>query len=375
VSGGTPPYYYFWEFGDLSPYSSEQNPTHTYTSPLVVGGIQDYDAYLIVSDSTSRPETDVTCNVNITVTESTTTPTTTPTETPTETPTTTPTTTNEGITLTDIQGDVAVVRNGVTITTSYLQPGDQVTTGGGSSATITFADGSKVEMGPNSSFELQSMSQTQSVVKLLLGKIHVLLSPIFTVRTPIAVCAVRGAEFVVEVTANGTTTLTVLSDECAFSGTGGLKTVLVGQDQTSVVTPGGVPSDPVSINPSQIDKWWTPQSSLPLEAIFGVVAAVAIVAIVAVVLVLRKHAGAQAPPAVSEEKIEKPTVEQPREANMRGSPTAVSQPPQPPESVPPTASVALSDKKLAFCSNCGKKLPAPNAKFCPFCGTPIKPQP
>ena len=259
VSGGTPPYYYFWEFGDSSPYSSEQNPTHTYTSSLFVGGIQDYDAYLIVSDSTSRPETDVTCNVNITVTESTTTPT----AAPTETPTTTPTTANEGITLTGMQGNVVVERNGVAITTSYLQHGDQVTTGGGSSASITFADGSKVDLGPDGSFVLESISQIQSVLKLLVGKLHALLSPKFAVRTPVAVTSVRGAEFVVEVTANGTTTLTVLSEECAFSDTGGLKTVLVGQDQTSVVTPGGVPSNPVSINPSQIDKWWTTQSSLP----------------------------------------------------------------------------------------------------------------
>ena len=107
-----------------------------------------------------------------------------------------------------------VERNGVAITTSYLQPGDQVTTGGGSSATITFADGSKVELGPNSSFELKSISETQSVLKLLFGKIHAFLTPKFSVRTPMAVTSVRGAEFVVEVTENGTTTLTVLSDEC-----------------------------------------------------------------------------------------------------------------------------------------------------------------
>ncbi len=283
VSGGTPPYYYFWEFGDNSPYSSEQNPTHTYTSPLVVGGYI-YDAGVIVSDSTSRPETDVTCSVNITVTESTETPTTAPTE----TPTTTPTTANEGITLTGMQGNVVVERNGVAITTSSLQPGDQINTGDGSSATITFADGSKVDLGPNSSFVLQSISQTQSWVTLLLGKIHAFISTKFNVRTPVSAVADRGTEFVVEVTANGTTTLTVLSDACAFSDTSGLKTVYVGQDQTSVVTPGGVPSDPVAINPSQIDKWWTTQSSLPLAAIFGVVAAVVIVAIVAVVLVLRR---------------------------------------------------------------------------------------
>jgi PKD repeat protein len=290
ASGGTPPYTYSWGFDDGSS-SSEQNPTHTYVGGAGETGYTPYTAFVFVADSNAKSvfsndiDINVTWSIPSTPTE---TPITTPTETPTETPTTTPTTTNEGITLTDIQANVVVERNGVAMTTSSLQPGDQVNAGDGSSATITFADGSKVELGPNSSFVLQSINSTQSWLKLLVGKIHVFLSNDFNVRTPTAVLAVRGAEFVVEVTENGTTTLTVLSDECVFSDTGGLKTVYVGQDQTSVVTPGGVPSDPVAINPSQIDKWWTAQSSLPLEAIFGVVAAVAIVAIVAVMLVLRK---------------------------------------------------------------------------------------
>jgi len=288
ASGGTPPYTYSWGFDDTSPLSSEQNPTHTYVSG---SGDAAYIVDVFVADSNAKSV--FSNDIDITVTESTTipptgTPTETPTTAPTETSTTTPTTTNEGITLMDIQANVVVERNGVAMTTSSLQPGDQVNVGDGSSATITFADGSKVELGPNSSFVLQSINSTQSWLKLLFGKIHVFLSNDFNVRTPTAVLAVRGAEFVVEVTENGTTTLTVLSDECVFSDTGGLKTVYVGQDQTSVVTPGGVPSDPVAINPSQIDKWWTAQSSLPLEAIFGVVAAVAIVAIVTVMLVLRK---------------------------------------------------------------------------------------
>jgi hypothetical protein len=291
ASGGTPPYTYSWGFGDTSPLSSEQNPTHTYVSG---SGDAAYIAEVFVADSNAKSV--FSNDIDITVTESTTipptgTPTETPTTAPTETSTTTPTTTNEGIKLTDIQANVVVERNGVAMTTSSLQPGDQVNVGDGSSATITFADGSKVKLGPNSSFVLQSINSTQSWLKLLYGKIHVFLSNDFNVRTPTAVLAVRGAEFVVEVTENGTITLTVLSDECVFSDTGGLKTVYIVQDQTSVVTPGGVPSDPVAINPNQIDKWWEGEGTggagaLPIYAVAA--AAIVVAVIVVTLLLLRK---------------------------------------------------------------------------------------
>ena len=104
------------------------------------------------------------------------------------------------LSLTDVHGTVQVERNGVKITTSQLQSGDKVTTGDGSSATITFADGSIVKLGPTATFELTSLGETQSVITLLLGKLHAFFNSRFQTRTPAAVLANRGTEYVVEVT-------------------------------------------------------------------------------------------------------------------------------------------------------------------------------
>ena len=105
-------------------------------------------------------------------------------------------------------------------------------------------------------------------------------------------CANRGTEFVVEVTENGTTTLTVLSHVVDFSDIGGLKTVSVGENQTSVITPGSVPSEPVSLNPSQIDRWWegagtSGAGALPIYAVAA--AAIVVAVIVVTLLLLRKR--------------------------------------------------------------------------------------
>ena len=56
VSGGTPPYYYQWSFGDGS-IVEEQNPEYTYSTPSPSGG---YPVILYVSDSTGTTGQDQT---------------------------------------------------------------------------------------------------------------------------------------------------------------------------------------------------------------------------------------------------------------------------------------------------------------------------
>jgi PKD repeat protein len=52
IQGGTEPYSYSWDFGDGSPITMTQNPTHTYTSPGT------YTATLTVTDAANCSDTD-----------------------------------------------------------------------------------------------------------------------------------------------------------------------------------------------------------------------------------------------------------------------------------------------------------------------------
>jgi len=74
-----------------------------------------------------------------------------------------------------------------------------------------------------------------------------------------AIVEVSGTNFTMEVSEDGTTILTVLDGEVEFSDKQKRKTVVVKKSQISVVNPGGLPSEPVSIDPRHIPKWWEEQ--------------------------------------------------------------------------------------------------------------------
>ncbi len=88
---------------------------------------------------------------------------------------------------------------------------DSVRTGSRAQATLMFGDGSRIELGPNASFQLEAAEQGKSGIKLNFGWIKAFVQHIgnrkFQVRTPNAVCSVRGTEFRVEVDNGGRTTV------------------------------------------------------------------------------------------------------------------------------------------------------------------------
>jgi hypothetical protein len=71
-----------------------------------------------------------------------------------------------------------------------------------------------------------------------------------------AIVEVSGTNFTMEVSENGTTTLTVLDGEVEFSDKAKKKTVIVKKNQRSDCKPGGLPIEPMSINPDIISKWY-----------------------------------------------------------------------------------------------------------------------
>jgi len=84
-----------------------------------------------------------------------------------------------------------------------LEMGDQIKTGRKSKAEIYIKYGSKVRLGADTQFVLTKVSAEANAVDVLRGKMHAWVRKFkgrgFSVRTPSAVCAVRGTTFGVEV--------------------------------------------------------------------------------------------------------------------------------------------------------------------------------
>ncbi|MFA6092092.1 MAG: FecR family protein [Elusimicrobiota bacterium] len=92
-----------------------------------------------------------------------------------------------------------------------LAVGDQVRTGAQARAVLVFEDDSRVELGPDTVFILEDAAPKRMAMRLRMGRMRAsvqrLFSRRFEVRTPTAVCSVRGTEFLVHVAAGGRTTV------------------------------------------------------------------------------------------------------------------------------------------------------------------------
>ncbi|MBI5883856.1 MAG: FecR domain-containing protein [Elusimicrobia bacterium] len=92
-----------------------------------------------------------------------------------------------------------------------VAPGDGVRTGTRGKATVVFEDGSRIELGANASMVIDEADARGAGVKLSMGllraRVEKLLARRFSVRTPTAVCSVRGTEFQVEVVEGGRTSV------------------------------------------------------------------------------------------------------------------------------------------------------------------------
>lgn len=115
----------------------------------------------------------------------------------------------------DMSGKVEIRRAGAqdwlrVETQLIVHPGDSVKTGWRSRVQIEFDDGSRVELGSSSSYVLEKdgAGRTDTGMKLNFGWMKAWVQKLakrkFDVRTPTAVCSVRGTEFAVNVEGNKT---------------------------------------------------------------------------------------------------------------------------------------------------------------------------
>ena len=125
------------------------------------------------------------------------------------------------------------------------------------SAVLELADGSQVEVKPNSRVVLKDPAQGKGFwLEQFLGKVLVKIkkrmegAPSFRMGTPTAVITVRGTEFLVEVTKKGATLVTVYQGIVAVSGIGpDARPVIIGPGFRTDVEPNRAPEIPREIAP------------------------------------------------------------------------------------------------------------------------------
>ena len=123
-----------------------------------------------------------------------------------------------------------------------LAPGDQLKTAGGARATVTFDDASRVDLNPGSSFTLKESSPQASGMELKLGSLKAWISKSlnrrFQVRTPTAVCSVRGTEFGVDVDQGGDTRVQMFGGLLAVADKAGNEVLITDRESVSVTSEG-----------------------------------------------------------------------------------------------------------------------------------------
>lgn len=126
----------------------------------------------------------------------------------------------EGATLNKVSGSVMVRSKDATlwnqVSKGYaLRPGDAVKTRRRSETTLGFDDGSKVEVGAKSFFVLQSAEKKSKSITFTFGRmkawVNKAMAQRFTVRTPTAVCSVRGTLFSLDVAQSGKTSVSLFN--------------------------------------------------------------------------------------------------------------------------------------------------------------------
>lgn len=151
-----------------------------------------------------------------------------------------------------------------------LAEGDSLRTGADGRATVVFDDASRVEVGPKSLFVLEEAESKTAAMRLNFGSLRAWVAKIasrrFEVRTPTAVCAVRGTEFAIDVDARGHTGVRMFTGLMSVSDGRGHE-AMIKKGQSIRVTDKGlgpVEGQAASSRPAAARATAPPQDSMPL---------------------------------------------------------------------------------------------------------------
>lgn len=138
-----------------------------------------------------------------------------------------------------------------------IKPNEPIKTDKRTQLEITMPSKDVIKVAQNT----EAVIRSESLMKVMNGKIHGLIKKLkpktkFEVHSPTSVTSIRGTEFMLNVSNNITTTVIVLDGEVEFLSKDSQKTVKVRKNQQSVLRPQQHPSDPISIKPKRIPKWW-----------------------------------------------------------------------------------------------------------------------
>ena len=159
-----------------------------------------------------------------------------------------------------IQGEVTVRHpdgSSEPLKAGSVHDGDLIVTGKHGRVELLFDGTSVLTLGPNSNFTPQSDNDQLSAGEAFVHWVRGVKRRRFQLRTPTAICGVRGTIFTVEVTRNGTRVRTY-TDAVAVTNTRGRhkRTVNVKAGFESTVSGSNSPARPQAFTPPAHPFWW-----------------------------------------------------------------------------------------------------------------------
>jgi hypothetical protein len=151
------------------------------------------------------------------------------------------------VTVTGVQGKVFLKNSGAPVWSGVsigrtVGSGDEIVTRDGARVTLTFDDGSRIEIGPKSTFTLEAAAKDESRSRIGIGWMKAFvtksLNRRFAVKTPTAVCSVRGTEFDVNVQRDGNTAVNLFKGQLGVADSKGNELMLNEGQSVSVTQQG-----------------------------------------------------------------------------------------------------------------------------------------